>query len=174
MKIIPKLFILLITLLCACSTSQAPSKEVINERPKDLVISGDSAYFPGYQANIKFWSDSISTMMKTLNLNRDPLQSQVEFVPVDKPLQVITFAEPNMPEGAKQNNTEGSSIVKIWVDEKGIPQLSLIKESSNKIFNEQSLISAMNCRFAPAIMNKGPIGAWVTIPYRFKQSPNSK
>ncbi len=149
-------FLILYSSSSVQSSSKDSSKELSRENPPGLIISGDSAYFPEALAQPKFQ-----------NVPIDSLKGQPQFIPVDKFPQVTTFARPSLSEEARTSGIIGNTKVKIWIDNEGIPQLAIIVQSSNAIFNRPSLLAAMNCRFTPAIMNKCPVGAWVTIPFRF-------
>lgn len=95
-----------------------------------------------------------------------------DFVPVEKEPQVIKQIIPKYPELAQRAGIEGRVWVKIWVDKDGKPHKSVILKSDAEIFNQPAMDAAMQYRFTPAIMNKGPVAVWVVIPFNFKLTGN--
>ncbi len=91
-----------------------------------------------------------------------------DFVPVEKEPQIIKQVIPKYPELAQRAGIEGRVIVKIWVDKDGKPHKAVILKSDAEIFNAPAQEAAMQYRFTPAIMNKGPVAVWVVIPFTFK------
>ncbi len=91
-----------------------------------------------------------------------------DFVPVEKEPQIIKQVVPKYPELAQRAGIEGRVIVKIWVDKDGKPHKAIVMKSDAEIFNQPSIDAAMQYRFTPAIMNKGPVAVWVVIPFTFK------
>ncbi|OYV86378.1 MAG: hypothetical protein B7Z63_04115, partial [Ignavibacteriae bacterium 37-53-5] len=87
-----------------------------------------------------------------------------DFVPVEKEPQIIKQVIPKYPELAQRAGIEGRVIVKIWVDKDGKPHKAIVMKSDAEIFNQPSIDAAMQYRFTPAIMNKGPVAVWVVIP----------
>jgi TonB family protein len=142
-----------VVLLCVCLAFQYCTKETQIKMPKGVLVSGDSAYYP-----------EVFSLMK----NTSPLGSDVCFPSFDSIPKVIEDVKVGYPKDAITNKIEGNTQVKVWIDEKGIPRLAVILKSSDKMFNEQSLIAAMNTLFTPAIFSKKPISTWIIIPYKFR------
>ncbi|MGO9480566.1 MAG: energy transducer TonB, partial [Candidatus Kryptoniota bacterium] len=91
-----------------------------------------------------------------------------DFVPVEKEPQIVKEFKPKYPELAQRAGIEGRVIVKIWVDKDGKPHKAVVLKSDAEIFNQPAVDAAMQYRFTPAIMNKGPVAVWVVIPFTFK------
>lgn len=91
-----------------------------------------------------------------------------DFVPVEKEPQVVKEVKPSYPDIAQRAGIEGRVIVKIWVDKEGRPHEAIVLKSDAEIFNKAAVDAAMQYRFTPAIMNKGPVAVWVVIPFTFK------
>jgi len=91
-----------------------------------------------------------------------------DFVPVEKEPQIIHQVIPKYPDLAQRAGIEGRVIVKIWVDKDGKPHKAVVLKSDADIFNQPAVDAAMQYRFTPAIMNKGPVAVWVVIPFTFK------
>jgi protein TonB len=91
-----------------------------------------------------------------------------DFVPVEKPPQIVKKVEPVYPELAMRAGLEGKVWVKIWVDKEGKPREVRILKSDAEIFNEPAVEAAKQFIFTPAYMNKGPVSVWVSVPFKFK------
>ena len=91
-----------------------------------------------------------------------------DFVPVEKQPQIVSQVIPKYPELAQRAGIEGRVLVKIWVDKDGKPHKAVVLKSDAQIFEEPAKEAAMQYRFTPAIMNKGPVAVWVVIPFTFK------
>jgi len=90
-----------------------------------------------------------------------------EFVPVEKPPQIVQRVVPKYPEMAMRAGIEGTVWVKILVGKDGKPQKAVVVKSSTDIFNDVALDAAMRFTFTPAYMNQGPVKVWVAFPFRF-------
>jgi protein TonB len=91
-----------------------------------------------------------------------------EFIPVEKPPQIVRKAMPQYPEMAVRAGLEGVVWVKILVDKEGKPQKAVVIKSSAELFNDPAIAAAMQFLFTPAVMNQGPVKVWVSIPFRFQ------
>jgi TonB family protein len=91
-----------------------------------------------------------------------------DFVPVEKEPQIVKEVKPAYPEIAMKAGIEGRVIVKIWIDRNGKPRKAIVMKSDVELFNLPSINAAMQYRYTPAIMNKGPVEVWVVIPFTFK------
>lgn len=91
-----------------------------------------------------------------------------EFVPVEKPPQIVKRAVPVYPEMAMRAGLEGTVYVKILVDKDGKPKKAVVIKSTTEIFNDSAVEAAMQFVFTPAVMNNGPVKVWVAIPFKFK------
>jgi TonB family protein len=91
-----------------------------------------------------------------------------EFVPVEKPPQIVQKVVPKYPEMAMRAGIEGTVWVKILVGKDGKPQKAVVVKSSTDIFNDVAIDAAMKFTFTPAYMNQGPVKVWVAFPFRFK------
>jgi TonB family protein len=140
-------------ILCVCLSFQYCTKDSQIELPKGAVVSGDSAYYP----------EVFAQMRNNSFVGKDDCFPSFDSLP-----KVLKSVKVFYPKEAVKTKTEGDIKVKAWIDEKGIPRLAIISESSNKIFNEQSLIATMNTLFTPAIMDKKPKATWIFIPYKFR------
>lgn len=159
-------------IICSCSTKQI----IATERPIGTVSAVDSIYYNGFLEVLKSYQDSIKIVSKswkfkgkdmTFNgIKVDP--DTVGFVPIDKlPVAIKTYA-PQYPKQASDEKLEGIVWVKMWIDEKGDPKLVTILKSTNKIFNQPALIAAINWVFTPGLMDNKPVGAFVSIPFKYK------
>lgn len=91
-----------------------------------------------------------------------------EFVPVEKLPMPIKQVTPTYPEIARRSGVEGTVWVKILVDKSGNAKRAVVVRSDSEIFNEVAVEAALQWKFTPALMNKGPVAVWVVVPFRFK------
>ena len=91
-----------------------------------------------------------------------------EFVPVEKPPQIVKRVIPLYPPMAMRAGLEGTVYVKILVDKDGKPKKAVVIKSTTEIFNEAAVDAAMQFIFTPAVMNNGPVKVWVAVPFKFK------
>jgi len=90
-----------------------------------------------------------------------------EFIPVEKPPQIVKRVLPEYPPIAIRAGIEGVVWVKILVGKDGIPQKAVVVKFTSEIFNDAAMAAAMKFTFTPAYMNQGPVKVWVAIPFRF-------
>jgi TonB family protein len=67
---------------------------------------------------------------------------------------------------------EGNVFVKVWVDKEGKVRKVVILKSDAPIFEEAAVAAAKQFVFTPAVMQKGPVSVWVSIPFRFRLTGN--
>ncbi len=90
-----------------------------------------------------------------------------EFVPVEKPPQIVQKGIPVYPDMAIRAGIEGTVWVKILVGKDGRPIKAVVIKSTTEMFNDPSIEAAMKFIFTPAYMNQGPVKVWVSFPFRF-------
>jgi protein TonB len=95
-----------------------------------------------------------------------------DFVPYEKEPTVIRRIEPKYPELALRAGLEGNVFIKVWVDKEGKVRKAVIQKSDAPIFEEPAKEAAMQWVFTPALMQKGPVSVWVSIPFRFRLTGN--
>ena len=91
-----------------------------------------------------------------------------EFVPVEKPPQIVKRVIPIYPPMAMRAGLEGTVYVKILVDKDGKPKKAVVIKSTTEIFNDAAVEAALQFIFTPAVMNNGPVKVWVAVPFKFK------
>ncbi len=100
-----------------------------------------------------------------------PRSSTPAFVPVEKDPQIVKLEKPEFPSFVWKMGIEGQVVVRVLIDINGKPLDSQILKSTNPIFEQPVIDAVMKSQFAPARMGQGPVAAWLTIPFKFKQ-PN--
>jgi len=95
-----------------------------------------------------------------------------DFVPFEKEPVPVKKVEPKYPELALRAGLEGNVFVKVWVDKEGKVRKAVVIKSDATIFEEAAQEAAMQWVFTPAVMQKGPVSVWVSIPFRFKLTGN--
>jgi protein TonB len=93
-----------------------------------------------------------------------------DFVPYEKEPQIVRKVEPKYPEIALRAGLEGNVFIKIWVDKEGKPRKAVVIKSDAQIFEQVAIDAAMQYIFTPAVMQKGPVSVWVSIPFKFRLS----
>jgi protein TonB len=95
-----------------------------------------------------------------------------DFVPYEKEPTVIKRIEPKYPDLALRAGLEGNVFVKVWVDKEGKVRKVVLLKSDAPIFEEAAIAAAQQWVFTPAVMQKGPVSVWVSIPFRFRLTGN--
>jgi periplasmic protein TonB len=91
-----------------------------------------------------------------------------DFVPYEKEPTVVKKVEPKYPEIALRAGLEGNVFLKVWVTKEGKVREAVIIKSDAEIFNQAAKDAALQWVFTPAVMQKGPVAVWVSIPFRFR------
>jgi protein TonB len=91
-----------------------------------------------------------------------------DFVPYEKEPTVVKKVEPKYPEIALRAGLEGNVFLKVWVTKEGKVREAVILKSDAEIFNQAAKDAALQWVFTPAVMQKGPVAVWVSIPFRFR------
>jgi len=95
-----------------------------------------------------------------------------DFVPYEKEPTVVKRVEPKYPDLALRAGLEGNVFVKVWVDKEGKVRQVVLLKSDAPIFEEAAIAAAQQWVFTPAVMQKGPVSVWVSIPFRFRLTGN--
>lgn len=102
-----------------------------------------------------------------IDIDRDDVPPE-EFEPYERAPEVVKQVQPKYPDLATRAGLEGTVWVKIWVDKAGNPRKAVVQKSESEIFNQPATEAAMKWVFTPAVMKKGPVSVWVSVPFRFK------
>ena len=86
----------------------------------------------------------------------------------------ITLGSPVYPEKAKKEGIEGMVYVSAYVDVKGKVTEAKVEKSTAAVFDSAALAAARKSVFTPAGKDGKPVGAWVTLPYKFKLADGPK
>jgi protein TonB len=95
-----------------------------------------------------------------------------DFVPYEKEPTVVKRVEPKYPDLALRAGLEGNVFVKVWVDKEGKVRKVVTLKSDAEIFVQAAEDAAKQWVFTPAVMQKGPVSVWVSIPFRFRLTGN--
>jgi protein TonB len=95
-----------------------------------------------------------------------------DFVPFEKEPTAVKKVEPKYPDLALRAGLEGNVFVKVWVDKEGKVRKVVLLKSDAPIFEEAAMTAAKQWVFTPAVMQKGPVSVWVSIPFRFRLTGN--
>jgi protein TonB len=95
-----------------------------------------------------------------------------DFVPYEKEPTVVRKIDPKYPDIALRAGLEGNVFVKVWVDKEGKVRKVVVLKTDAEIFNDAATEAAKQWVFTPAVMQKGPVSVWVSIPFRFRLTGN--
>ncbi len=91
------------------------------------------------------------------------------FVAVERDPQIVRLEKPSFPGFVWKMGGEGQVVVRVLIDANGKPLDSQILKSTNPVFEQPVIDAVMKSQFNPAQMGQGPVAAWLTIPFKFKQ-----
>jgi len=91
------------------------------------------------------------------------------FVAVEKEPQIVRLEKPEFPSFVWKIGGEGQVVIRVLIDANGKPLDSQILKSTNPVFEPPVIEAVMKSQFNPAQMGQGPVAAWLTIPFRFRQ-----
>jgi protein TonB len=115
---------------------------------------------------------STGTTQIEQDLKIDDDTAPPDFVPYEKEPTVVKKVEPKYPDLALRAGLEGNVFVKVWVDKEGKVRKVVLLKSDAPIFEEAATTAAKQWIFTPAVMQKGPVSVWVSIPFRFRLTGN--
>jgi len=72
------------------------------------------------------------------------------------------------PEIARRSGLEGTVLVHVLVNPRGMVEKAVIIQSAHPILDRAAMQAAVRCRFTPAKQREIAVRAWVAIPYRFR------
>jgi protein TonB len=98
-----------------------------------------------------------------------PRTSTPAFIPVERDPQIVRLEKPAFPGFVWKMGIEGQVVLRVLIDPSGKPLDSQILKSTNSVFEQPVIDAVMKSQFLPAQMGQGPVAAWLTIPFRFKQ-----
>ncbi|MBI4429427.1 MAG: energy transducer TonB [Ignavibacteriales bacterium] len=87
---------------------------------------------------------------------------------VEKEPVIVKSVEPKYPEIALRAGLEGTVYIKMWVDKQGKVRKVIVLKSDAEIFNQNAIDAAMQWKYAPALMQQGPVSVWVAVPFKFR------
>ena len=91
-----------------------------------------------------------------------------DFVPFEKPPEVVKQVQPKYPELARRAGMEGTVLVRVWVDKEGKVRKVEILKSDAEIFSQPAIDAAQQMVFTPAVQGGNPVSVWVAMPFKFK------
>jgi TonB family protein len=98
-----------------------------------------------------------------------PQDTPEDFQPAFDTAPVIEKAfEPDYPKYAKQNNMEGTVMVRVTLSDRGKIEDARVVESSNNVFDEPALTAVRQFRFKPAYNRGEPVRSTVMVPVHFR------
>jgi len=128
----------------------------------------------GTGEDLSRWADVIDWDKKadTIKNLKEEIPPPDEFMPVEVEPKFDLVRLQGLvkyPDMARKAGIEGTVRVNAWVDKIGNITKVLIADSDNKALDEAALQAVRNYgKAVPAIMNKEPVGCWITVPITFR------
>lgn len=97
----------------------------------------------------------------------DSLPTPTEEYLVSQMPRVLSEVRPLYPQAAKDNKKEGSVILNVLIDEKGIVRQVEVIESE-EIFKKEALLAMKRFKFSPALVNGKPVAVKIRYVINFK------
>ena len=136
---------------------QADSSRFDPGQPQGSGVEGDS---------IRGW-DGGNGVIGYRGIDQEDIEPP-PFVPWEKEPQIVKRVEPRYPDLAIRTGIEGLVNVNVWVDKQGKVRKVKVVKSSAEIFNASVIEAASKWIFTPAVMQKGPVAVWVSLPFSFR------
>jgi len=93
-------------------------------------------------------------------------------VPQNLPIEAIRYAqqvEPEYPSASKRLREEGSVVVQVLIDERGMPNdVHVVKSSGFSRLDASAVSAVKRFRFHPTVINGRPATGYAKIPVNFK------
>ena len=150
-----------------------PPKDVLQQKPNSPTIPEPTDY-EFFEEEDMVWDDEFQ------DANFDdwndwdaptPDESISSFIPFDTPPQPKREMEikPIYPKMAKEAGIEGTVYIRFFIDEKGNVTEAYVKKGvPNTGLDEAALKAVIKSKWKPAIQRQKKVGAWQTVPVRFK------
>jgi TonB family protein len=154
-----------------------PTKVTIWQRKPEVKQSRAARNSPTIRLPKNFGLTSKRDSVAALAVERDSIYvgavdrkdtSAVQSVFVDQKPVPLVRANTEYPPGAASRRLQGTVILKLWIDKDGLPKKHEVVVSSDPIFVESSVASAMNWEFSPAIVKGTPVGVWASVTFEYK------
>jgi TonB family protein len=81
---------------------------------------------------------------------------------------IVSVIKPAYPEFARLHKIQGTVLVRLSLDENGVPSDAKVVRSASPSLEHAALSAAMNTKFIPARSVYGPVKSMVDIPFVFK------
>src|SRR5450759_3684688 len=154
-----------------------PTKVTIWKRKPQIEQSSAVRTSPAIRLPKNFGVPSKRDSIAALAVERDSIYvgavdrrdtTAAQSVLVDQKPVPLVRANTEYPSGAASRRLQGTVILKLWIDKDGLPKKHEVVVSSDPIFVESSVASAMNWEFSPAIVKGTPVGVWASVTFEYK------
>ncbi len=94
------------------------------------------------------------------------------FVPYEKPPQLVKKVEPVYPDSARKLKVSGKVTVQFYVDKKGdVKKACALKATPKGLgFEDAAVKAVLQWKFTPALQCDCPVGVWIAQVIRFNLS----
>jgi TonB family protein len=154
-----------------------PTKVTIWKRKPQAEQNRAARTSPAIRLPKKFGAPDKRDSVAALAVERDSIfvgavdrkdTTAVQSVLVDQKPVPLVRANTDYPPGAVSRRLEGTVILRLWIDKDGLPKKHEVIQTSDSIFVESSVASAMNWEFSPAIVKGTPVGVWASVTFEYK------
>jgi TonB family protein len=154
-----------------------PTKVTIWQRKPEVKQSRAARNSPTIKLPKNFGVTTKRDSVAALAIERDSIYvgavdrkdtTAVQSVLVDQKPVPLVRANTQYPPGAVSSRLQGTVILRLWIDKNGLPIRHEVIQSSDPIFVESSVASAMNWEFSPAIVKGTPVGVWASVTFEYK------
>ena len=84
------------------------------------------------------------------------------------PPQGVYMEEPTFTQSAREKRLQGTAVVSVVVNEKGLPEILEVTKDLGEGLDIQSLLTVAEWRFRPATLNGQPVAAQIIVEVSFR------
>ncbi|UCD83754.1 MAG: energy transducer TonB [Deltaproteobacteria bacterium] len=96
-------------------------------------------------------------------------ETPYEIGEVDEPPQIIDYTKPRYPKVAERNGLEGTVILRILINDRGVVlQARIVEIRGFQGFGTAAVQAVRQWRFRPAMIKDNPVAVWCTQEIRFE------
>lgn len=98
----------------------------------------------------------------------DTIDTEIDWSDSELP-QLIEHVQPEYPKADKLAGTEGTVLLRIFIDREGIPyKVTILNSDATQLMEKAAIKAAKQFVFKPAIQEGNPTKSEVAVPVRFK------
>jgi protein TonB len=147
----------------AQDSAPAPAAAATPAAPTSPTASGTSS------STTRTSSATTESAASVASASRPPPNSG----PASTPVTYLDAPPPAYPESARRDGQQGLTVVEVLVSKAGVPlDVRVVKTSGIEVLDGAAAAGVRQWRFSPAMRDREPIDARITIPIRFRLDGN--